>query len=184
MISWLFSFVYKYRYGTYLDVSYYASGPVANKLTRPRNTWADSLCARKGSPSTFHTPSFPDDLNVKAGVCNTCMKKVIKLRLYRGKKSKPFEEIYFMVFDKFEIQRIPASPSELNKVPAHEIKHKDYSPWCSGSTHTHTEITINKKGEGSPLLKSDARTRQRDEHQLLGHQALFRSGKILQQHRH
>lgn len=54
----------------------YASGPVANKLTRPRNTWADNWCARKSSPSTFHTPSFPKDVNVKAGVYPTSMEKV------------------------------------------------------------------------------------------------------------
>lgn len=46
----------------------YTSGPVPKMLTRPRNTWADSWCACKISPSTFHTLCFPWEVNTKVGV--------------------------------------------------------------------------------------------------------------------
>lgn len=103
---------------------FYSSGPVANKLTRPRNTWADSWCARKSSPSTFHTPSLPNDVNVKAGVCPRAWKESEFMRIEAGKEvHKEDEEIYFMVFDKFEAQGFPTFPSKLNKVPAYETNY-------------------------------------------------------------
>lgn len=36
---------------------------------------------------------------------------------------KEDEEIYFMVFDKFEAQGFPTFPSKLNKVPAYETNY-------------------------------------------------------------
>ena len=49
------------------------SGPRANKLTRPRNTWPVSWVAGRSSPSTFHMLcSSPWDKNVNTGVCSTC----------------------------------------------------------------------------------------------------------------
>lgn len=45
------------------------SGPEANKLTRPRNTCAESWCAWNSSPSKFQTLWSPKEVNVKAVVC-------------------------------------------------------------------------------------------------------------------
>lgn len=106
-----------------LFVLYQTSGPVANKLIRPRNTCADSWCAWNASPSKFQTLSLPEEVNVKAGVCIHDMKYLQVRRCRLQKRNEAcFVKSYLVVFHKLEIKRISSFLGKLCKMPVSCIK--------------------------------------------------------------